>query len=222
MLEKMQKTPDTENQTSYAFTTAILYLNGEPKVKQAKTLTEQDLNRVLEYINGHAHAARNRAMLLMTYYSGMRVGEVASLRYADVVDLHDKSIRTEIVLRPDQTKGNESRTVFVNEKLRKELAKYLRVTRHRDVYDKFFYTQKNPKEGFTANTLAQHFHYLYKHAGVSGASSHSGRRSFLTNLASKGISVRVLASLAGHKSIATTQRYIDVNDTMKRNAVELI
>lgn len=58
--------------------------------------------------------------------------------------------------------------------------------------------------------------------GIAGASSHSGRRTFITNLAAKGISVRVLASLAGHKSIATTQRYIDVNDDMKRRAVELV
>ena len=49
-----------------------------------------------------------------------------------------------------------------------------------------------------------------------------GRRSFITDLAAKGISVRVLAALAGHQSIATTQRYIDVNDEMLRNAVELV
>ena len=57
---------------------------------------------------------------------------------------------------------------------------------------------------------------------INGASSHSGRRSFITNLAGKGIGVRVLASLAGHKSIMVTQQYIDVNDDMKRNAVELV
>jgi integrase/recombinase XerD len=63
---------------------------------------------------------------------------------------------------------------------------------------------------------------LYKHAGVKGASSHSGRKTFLTSLASQGISVFVLASLAGHKSINTTQRYVSVNDDMKRRAVELV
>jgi integrase/recombinase XerD len=41
-------------------------------------------------------------------------------------------------------------------------------------------------------------------------------------LANKGIGVRILASLAGHRSIAVTQRYIEVNDEQKRNAVELI
>jgi integrase/recombinase XerD len=75
---------------------------------------------------------------------------------------------------------------------------------------------------FSANVMTQHFYWLYKKAGLEGASSHSGRRTFITTLASKGIGVRVLASLAGHRSIAVTQRYIDVNDEMKRNAVELV
>ena len=47
------------------------------------------------------------------------------------------------------------------------------------------------------------------------------RRSLITNLAIKGIGVRVLARLAEHRSIAVTQKYIDVNDDMMRNAVEL-
>ena len=65
------------------------------------------------------------------------------------------------------------------------------------------------------------FREIYKEAGIRGASSHSGRRTFITNLAAKGISVRVLAALAGHASISTTQRYIDVNDHQLRAAVEL-
>jgi site-specific recombinase XerD len=76
-------------------------------------------------------------------------------------------------------------------------------------------------DGFSANTLCQHFHWLYQRAGIEGASSHSGRRTFIANLAAKGVGVRVLASLAGHRSIATTQAYIDVNDDQKRKAVEL-
>ncbi len=44
----------------------------------------------------------------------------------------------------------------------------------------------------------------------------------ITQLANKGVGVRVLASLAGHKSIAVTQKYIDINDEIKRNAIELI
>ena len=215
-----EKVADTNKQMSYSGFTQNICLEENP-VKQAKTLTPTDLRRVLDYIATRPHSVRNRAMLLMTYYSGMRVGEVASIRYSDIVE-PDRTIRSEIILRPEQTKGNESRTVFISEKLKKELEIYLKATKFTDPFDKFFYTQKRVDEGFNANTLTQHFHHLYKRAGIVGASSHSGRRSFITNLASKGISVRVLASLAGHKSIATTQRYIDVNDDQKRRAVELI
>jgi len=191
-------------------------------MKQAKTLNAQELRRVLDYIATRKHAARNRAMLLMTFYAGLRVSEVAALRYRDILDA-DGNVRGEITLTPDQTKGNESRVVFLNERLRKELAAYIKVTRFSThPRTKLFFSQQRPIDGFDANTLCQHFHYLYKRAGLAGCSSHSGRRSFITNLATKGISVRVLASLAGHKSIATTQKYIDVNDEMKRQAVELI
>ena len=95
-------------------------------------------------------------------------------------------------------------------------------TTYTDTSRALFCSQKNNMRGFSANTLAQHFHYIYKNANVVGASSHSGRRGFITNLADKGIHVRVLMALAGHKSIATTQRYIDLNPKMMRSAVEMI
>jgi integrase/recombinase XerD len=188
--------------------------------KQAKTLTALELRRVLDYTATRKHSKRNRALLLTTFLSGMRVGEVASLRYSDVLDAN-VTIRTEIRLRAEQTKGNEARVVFVNEKLRKELELYVSSLKITDLSKKLFYSQKSKSDGFTANTLTQFFHYLYKRSGINGASSHSGRRTFITNLASKGVGVRVLMSLAGHKNISTTQAYIDVNDNIKRQAIEL-
>ena len=83
-----------------------------------------------------------------------------------------------------------------------------------------FSTQK--QSHFTANTAAQHLHRLYAQAAILGATSHSGRRTWLTELSSKGVGVRVLAEMAGHASIQTTQRYIDVNDEQMRSAAELI
>tara|TARA_B110000503_G_C7145282_1_gene412648 strand:+ start:502 stop:1164 length:663 start_codon:yes stop_codon:yes gene_type:complete len=219
MFKKLTELLRTDKQMSYADLTENHCLL-EYQVKQAKTLNQQELRRVLDYVATRPHAHRNRAMVLMTYLAGMRVGEVANIRYCDVVDI-DATIRNEIILSAHQTKGGESRIVFVNERLKAELAHYKQSQKWRHPNDKFFYTQKEPARGFTPNTLAQHFHYLYKGAGLTGASSHSGRRTFITNLASKGIGVRVLASLAGHKNISVTQRYIDVNDDMKRRAVEL-
>lgn len=189
--------------------------------KQAKTLNQQELRKVLDYISTRKHSVRNKAMLMTTFLSGMRVGELSSLRFKDVVDV-DGNVRSEIRLTPDMTKGHFSRVVFVNEKLRKELQHYIRFYNPTDKTMKFFYSQKRNSDGFNPNTLAQHFHFLYKRAGLDGASSHSGRRSFITNLASKGVSVRVLMNLAGHRSISTTQGYIEINDNMLRSAVELV
>lgn len=214
------KTVGISNIRLHTYDIAKLYLEGGTMSKQAKTLNEQELRKVLDYIATRKHALRNRALLMTTFLSGMRVAEVASLRFNDVVDGEGK-IRNEIRLTPAMTKGQYARVVFVNERLRKEWEKYIRIYYPEDKTKKFFYSQKKNSDGFNANTLTQHFHFLFKRAGIAGASSHSGRRSFITNLASKGVGVRVLASLAGHRSISTTQAYIDINDNMLRSAVEL-
>ena len=221
MIRKDEISVGKNNIRNYAAAIATLYLDKKTMAKQAKTLNQQELRKVLDYISTRKHAARNRALLMTTFLSGMRVGEVSSLRFKDVVDV-DGNIRNEIRLTPEMTKGEFARVVFVNERLRKELQQYMRFYNSQDKTMKFFYSQKRNSDGFNANTLTQHFHFLYKRAGIDGASSHSGRRSFITNLASKGVSVRVLMSLAGHRSISTTQAYIDINDNMLRGAVELV
>jgi integrase/recombinase XerD len=188
-------------------------------MSQAKTLTPAEIQQVLEYIAPRSYAIRNKVMFLTGLWSGVRVGEIASLSVGDVRN-SDGSVRAEIRLTATQTKGRHPRTVFLPQKLRDELQAYLDMRGMVPATNPLFITAGRKR--FSANLMAQHFHYLFKHAGIAGASSHSMRRSFITLLASKGISVRVLADIAGHRSIAVTQRYIDVNDDMKRHAVELV
>jgi integrase/recombinase XerD len=162
----------------------------------AKSLTEQELEQVQAYIQSKPNAQRNRTMLMMTVWAGLRVSEVADLRYDDVVDARGR--------------------------IKDELAAYISSRTWVDTTVPLFATNRGQRHAFSANTLTQHFYWLYKRAGIANASSHSGRKTFLTSLSSKGISVFVLAGLAGHKSITTTQRYITVNDDLKRRAVELV
>jgi integrase/recombinase XerD len=75
--------------------------------------------------------------------------------------------------------------------------------------------------GFTADTLTHIVNGLYRRAGLDGASSHSGRRTFITKLAEHGVGARVLQQLAGHANLNTTQKYIDIKPSMLRAAVEL-
>lgn len=186
---------------------------------QAKTLTQAEFEQVLMYINTRKFALRNRTMFLISHWSGMRVGEVASLKVRDVLNA-DGTVKAEVRLSSEQTKGRHARTVYLPKKLQDALADFIKYRCINSPDEPVFFTANGI--GFSANSLCQLFFWLYRNAGVEGASSHSGRRSFITSLASKGISVRVLASMAGHRSISTTQAYIDVNDDMKRKAVELI
>ena len=189
-------------------------------MKQAKTLKSDELKLVLAYIAVRRHAARNKAIILASFLSGMRAHELASLKIGDVVD-EDARVRSELNLTAAQTKGSRARRVFVNAKLKRELATYVKTEcANKPLSNALFVSQK--RRAFSPNTMCQLFLNIYKGCGIKGASSHSGRRTFITNLASKSVSVRVLAELAGHSSIATTQRYIEVNDDQLRKAVELL
>jgi integrase/recombinase XerD len=183
------------------------------KMAQAKTLSQAELDQVLNYVSTKKYALRDRAIILTSFLGGLRVAEIASLKMGDVVN-SDGTIKNEIRLSAEQTKGKHPRTVFVSQRLQTELANYL-ATRHiNDPSIPFFHTDN--RLGFSCNGLCVWFFQLYKNVGICGGSSHSGRKFFITTLANKGIGVRILASLAGHRSIAVTQRYIDVNDEQKR------
>ncbi len=198
-------------------------------MKQARVLNEKELNLLLLYINTRKHAARDRAIVLMTFFAGMRIGEVAATKIKDVL-ANDGTVKHEINLTAEQTKGRHARTVVLADKLRREIQTYLQTRfstkelialTYSDYSNKpLFATQK--RAGFDANTLTYTMTMLYKAAGLNGASSHSGRRSFLTNLSSKSVPLKVLMELAGHRQAQTTMRYIDVTTDMKRAAVALV
>ena len=220
-MNKSNKEVGKTNTRKYTKNVETITLEVDKMAKQAKTLNQQEFRRVLDYINTRKHSSRNRTMLFLMYYAGTRVGETSALRIEDVLDL-DGNVKREILLTSDMTKGNVARTIFVSEKLHKELELYLKNISIKDRKQKLFYSQKKKSDGFSPNTLTQYWHYLFKNAGISNASSHSMRRSFATQISSKGVGIRVLQKLMGHRSAQTTMVYIDASDDMMRKAVELV
>lgn len=189
-------------------------------MKQAKVLNEKEAKRLMAVVDAGRHSERNRAAIALSYYAGLRVGEIAALRVNDVYDA-EGGVREQVMLKASYTKMKEARTVFVSMKLRKELERYASSWTKPPKQDApLIPSQKGGT--FSPNSLCQLFGQLYGSAGIEGASSHSGRRSFITKLAHKGISAKVIMTLAGHKHLSTTQRYIDVNDEMCKAAVEII
>ena len=167
---------------------------------QAKTLTKAELKRLFDVTRSCSrYAERDLTMLQLTHYCGMRVGEVAALRITDVVDENYK-VRAEIVLAAAITKSKRPRRIFVPHQMLRQLQRYVNTlssTLTPNTY--LFSTQK--QSHFTANIAAQHLQRLYAQVAISGVTSHSGRRTWLAELSSKGVSVRMLAEMAGHASI---------------------
>ncbi|MFM1977519.1 MAG: hypothetical protein RLZZ151_34 [Pseudomonadota bacterium] len=186
---------------------------------QARTLTDAELDKALTYADTTKAALRNRTILLLTHLSGMRIGEVACVRYSDVLSC-DNQVLSEIRLAAGQTKGAKSRVVLLSGRMQAALRQYIAAHPPKDLHRPLFPTQR--ALGFTPNTLTHIVNGLYKQAGLNGATSHSGRRGFLTRLSEKGVSVRVMMQLAGHSQMSTTQRYIDTRPDILRNAVELV
>jgi integrase/recombinase XerD len=189
-------------------------------MKQARVPTEAEFKRLVAVVSQGRYGPRNRMALMLSYLAGLRVGEIASLRWGDLLDGEGK-VREQLRLSAFVTKGGRARVVFLNTRLRKEIVRY------RDGLDRppallqpVLITQK--RSAFSANVLTQRMRGWYDLAGLDGGSSHSGRRWFITRLAHAGILPKAIMMLAGHRHLSTTQRYIDVNDEMMRAAVEVL
>ncbi|EDM69426.1 Integrase [Roseobacter sp. AzwK-3b] len=188
-------------------------------MKQAQTLSQADQKRALAYCNTRRHSLRDRTILQFSILAGLRAKEIAALRIGDVYDASGQ-VRDQFTLHRSQTKGHHARTVYVSAKLKRVLDQYRTQVADQDQNDPLFQTQQ--RTAFSANTMCQLFLNIYKACGLNNASSHSGRRTFITRLAEQGVNVRLLAELAGHRHISTTQRYIDVNPAQLARAVELV
>lgn len=190
---------------------------------QAKVLSEQEFKRALAVVPTRRHAARDRLALLLTHWAGMRVCEVAALT-REVVLGPTGIVLEEWRLDADQTKGGRGRVVYANSKLRKEVAAYIKANPAPERTYPVLVSQKGngKRPGFSANTLCQLINTIYREAGIAGASSHSGRRGFITALANHSVGIKTIMELAGHRQMGTTQRYINVTPEQKRKAVELV
>lgn len=189
--------------------------------KQAKVLTQKEFVKLLKAVSLTRHPLRNKTMVYLSYYAGARACEIAYIRVCDVIGA-DGRVQDVVTLSSSQTKGHAAGRLFINKQLQKQLSDYLKVkpilTQQPD--RPLFFTQKG--DGFTPQTVINLFAKLYENACIPGASSHSGRRTFITKLANKGVSAKVLMTLARHRHLSTTQRYIEVNDAMLEAAVELV
>ena len=186
---------------------------------KASVLNPQQHQDFLAFLATTRQAAQNKAIYLLGYRAGMRIGSIAGLGINDVLDPNG-NLKEVVELRRDIVKGKRNYAAYLSHpELREALAEYLAERPETDVPN-LFVSQQNT--AFSANSLAHKMLRLYRKAGYEGASSHSGRRSFATNCIRAGVDIVSLKTLMNHSSIQQTSEYVATNDEMLKKAVCLV
>ena len=196
--------------------------------KQAKVLTEAQARAVLRHVERHGrHRERDKVTVLLSLKAGLRAKEVAGLTWSMVTDANGE-VGEAMAITNKASKGKGGgRTIPLNSDLRAALVELMKVRGNEacEATSHVIYSERS-STGTSGAALAVWFHRLYADLCFTGASSHSGRRTFITRIAKKiteaGGSLRDVQELAGHASLATTQRYIQGDTEAKRKVVGLI
>jgi len=191
--------------------------------KQAKTLTNAQVKAVLLHLENTRNPIRNRLIFLLSIKAGLRAKEIAELTWRMVTDAEGE-ITHAIRLENSASKGRSGGVIAINSELRQTLLEWRKKCWLLDGKGRIIDTERSAVT--SAGVIVNMIRSWYLQLGFEGCSSHSGRRTFITNAARKislvGGSLRDVQALARHSSLSTTQRYIECDADAQRRVVELI
>ena len=193
--------------------------------RQAKVLTPGDLRRLLALTGRGKFPERDRVMVLLTVRAGLRAREVAGLKWSMVSDANGR-IASSVEVRDEIAKRGSGRRVPMHPQLHKALAAWRDQQAAEHLHPDAVVIRSLKGGAMRAKSVVNWFIALCRDAGLAGASSHSGRRTFITRAARAahraGASIRDVQMLAGHRSIETTQGYIDGDTDAQRRLVRAL
>jgi integrase/recombinase XerD len=188
--------------------------------RRAKILSPADVDDLLIFASCTRNPLRNRVIVLLSAKAGLRASEIANLTW-DMVVGPTGQISGIIELRDHAAKKGSGRCIPMHPDLGAALADL----RHVAVHSEYVVTSERGG-AMTPPSIVVWFNRAFRSVGLKGCSSHSGRRTFVTRAArlvhKAGGSLRDVQLLAGHRSIQTTQRYIDGDTDAQRKLVAMI
>ena len=178
------------------------------------------LKRMLRHTSHSSFPARDRGMILLSIKAGLRACEIAGLDWSMVLDAQGHVSGT-IHVRDVIAKKRGGRRIPMHPDLRRALERLARTTEPTGPVIRSYRGSH-----LKANSIVNWFVALFQELGYEGCSSHSGRRNFITmaarNIHRSGCSLRDVQLLAGHRSIETTERYIDGDTCAQRRLVAYV
>jgi integrase len=188
--------------------------------RQAGLIIPSVLRQMLAHANRSGSAARDRVIILLSVRAGLRAAEIAQLDWSMVLDSRGQVSET-ITIRDAIAKKGSGRRIPLHPDLRRALSSLWRQS------EQFGPVVRSTRGGaMRPNSIVNWFVQLFADLCIDGCSSHSGRRTFITaaarNAHRAGCSLRDVQLLAGHRSIETTQLYIDGDTDSQRKLVSLL
>lgn len=192
--------------------------------KQAKILSQREISQLLHHIKGTRYPLRDQVMFLFSIKAGLRAKEISFLTWGMVTDASGR-VGDALHLPDNSSKGKSGRTVPLNKQLKEALCDLYHSHARVPSYDQYIVFSERGTKMIPCN-VSHWFKKVFKALRLEGCSSHSGRRTFVTNAAKyiiqAGGSLRDVQQLAGHASLQMTQSYIEGDNEAKRKVVDLI
>lgn len=189
-------------------------------VKRANALTPKAVRQVEEWISCESRSpASDLLKFRLSLRAGLRAGEIAELRIQDMTAANGM-IQDFIEVRTLKQRSNAStRKIEMHDDIREALADVLERHPHA-THAAFSIGRGGALRLQQASCVANFFFRLYKRAGLHGCSSHSGRRTFATELArllpAHQASLRDLQVAMGHARLSSTECYLEPSNEIGR------
>ena len=195
--------------------------------KQAKTLNRTQIIMISEVLLKNRYGLRDQTIFYFSVKCGLRAKEIAFLKWAMVMEA-DGSVGDYLHLPNSSSKGRSGRIVPLHRDLKKNLLDMLEIHRAFEGFEPSIASiiRTERSNSTSPQSIVNMFHRWYERLGLVGCSSHSGRRTFITETSKKisivGGSLRDIQMMAGHSSLQTTQRYIEGDSESQRKVVNMI
>ena len=170
---------------------------------RAKVLTQEEIQLV--FTQGLQNE-RDRTLFAVCLFTATRIRECCTLLTTDIYTTQGQ-VRPRLIIRKSNTKGKlATRSIPVIEDLRRLLTDY-----YPQASSEYLFPGRSNGH-ISEDSAARILRQACQQVGVEGVSTHSFRRTALTQMSNAGIPLRVIQELSGHRNLEQLQRYLEVSD----------
>ena len=184
---------------------------------QAKVISTPGLDKVTTSIPSMLH----RAVVITLRNTGARISEVVQLRWEDL-DKSEIQFPKEITKNKLDTRSIPISKDYFNLMNTKWKSEWARIKGREPSEKDYIFPGRFADSHISSRAVMYALTDAFERAEITGATSHSFRRTQLSKLHKSGVPLKVIQSLSGHRNLGTLQRYLEVDDADKRAAVTLL